>query len=143
MDSSQILNIAFGLITVASFLYAIKENKEKTRARDAEDRLRRMYKTSCRSKCITIAGTAKNLAQSSNGSCKLIKQCISKSHKSASTPRCNHAAELTGHMYSIRAATNHLIDFCTVLNGEYMSEFKEPIIEDFEAEVPKRLCEEA
>jgi hypothetical protein len=142
MDLSIILNIIFGLTTVTSFLYAIKENKAKARAKDAEERLRRMYKTTCRSKCITIAGTASDLAQSSNGSCRLIKQCTSQPDEPASGPKCIHATRLTGLMYSIRTATNHLIDFCKVLNDEYKSEFNEPIIEDFESEVPRRLCEE-
>ena len=119
MKLSLVLNLIFGLTAVASFVYAIRENKAKTRARDAEARLRMMYKTTCRNKCITIAGTARDLAHSSNDSCKLIKQCTSNPDDTASTPKCLHAAQLTGFMYSIRTATNHLIDFCKVWNDDY------------------------
>ena len=140
MDTSIFLNTVFGSATVASLIIALRENKQKDRAKAAEKRIRDMYQTLCRSKCMTLTGTARDLSENTARSCFLIRKCSKLSPPSDNSKHCQHASQLTGFMYSIRTATNHLIDYCKVINDEYVREFNEPVFENFEKDLPVVLC---
>lgn len=140
MDWSLILNILFGSVTVASVVIAVRENQAKARAREAEARAKEMYRSHCETRCRFIVGTTRDLSESSHNACRLVRTCSMDSDVSRSGPRCEHVAPLTGLVYSIRTATNQLITFCRTLNDEYQNEFGRPIVENFEKEIPLRIC---
>lgn len=142
MDTGLLLNIGFGIVTLLSFIYAIRENKEKTRAINAEKKWKDLYKTTCQGKCITIAGIARDLAQNTTNSCKMVKRCEDYVKRENISNGCDQIVRLSSYIYSTRTSTNSLIDFCEVIKKEYENNFNEPILENFNTKVPRILCDE-
>lgn len=134
MDPSLILNVVFGFATVGSLFVAIRESKAKKEYRE-------MYRIHCQTRCRSLIEIAKDLSEGSYNACRIVRACSAAALLNSAT-KCAHMPPLTGHVYSIRTATNQLISFCRTLNDEYQHEFRAPVLADFENELPSRMCQE-
>lgn len=142
MNWQLILAIASTVLTLLSLAVAFRENRAKERAKSAEKRMRDIHQKLCRSKCISLLGTARELTNNSVRACELvITGCAKKSAERKCL--CDHSSELTGNMFAIRTATNTLIDSCKVIHDEYKSEFGEPVAENYEESLQHALCKAA